>query len=88
MCIRKTQICDGNNDCPFGEDEKNCVTVSPSREEAETFSYHQNGYLMVRKNGSWGKLCIDNFNSFSKNSETGWKISDLGKSVCKALTFR
>ncbi|KAK6630290.1 hypothetical protein RUM44_004957 [Polyplax serrata] len=88
MCIKKSQICDGSNDCPFGDDERNCVTISPSRTEAGTFNYHSNGYLMVRKNGRWGKLCIDNFDSVSLRSKTGWKISDLGRSVCKALTFR
>lgn len=88
MCITKSQICDGINNCPFGDDERYCVTVSPSKVAANSFNYHSNGYLMVRKHGNWGKLCIDNFDNVSMESKTGWKISDLGRSVCKALTFK
>lgn len=88
MCIKKSQICDGVNNCPMGDDEKYCVTVSPNEREANSFYYHPNGYLMVRKHGEWGKLCIDNFDTVSMKSKTGWKISDLGRSVCKALTFK
>ena len=27
-CIPETWICDGNNDCPYGEDEYNCSKIN------------------------------------------------------------
>lgn len=43
---------------------------------------------MVRKYGKWGKLCLENFDSVVSKSNTFWSVKDLGKAVCKALTYR
>lgn len=46
------------------------------------------GYLMVRKNGAWGKLCLENFERVTSRASTTWTVTDLGQAVCQALTFR
>lgn len=43
---------------------------------------------MIRKNGQWGKLCTENFDSLNYNFKSSWSMEDLGKAVCKAMTFR
>lgn len=82
-----SQVCDGMPQCPHGDDEKSCVRVAPTI-DAPAGDYHSSGFLMVRKHGVWGKLCVDDFESVSRESQTGWKLADLGRSVCKALTYR
>lgn len=43
---------------------------------------------MVRKHGEWGKLCTDNFQNVISHSKISWEISDLGKAVCKSMTYQ
>lgn len=81
----KDKICDGISDCPLGDDEKHCVTIAPSIESADDFPYNPEGYLLVRKKGRWGKLCVDKFNETV--SHTSWKLPDIGRAVCQALTY-
>lgn len=45
MCVDSFQVCDGISHCPFGDDEKNCVTISPSVEEAAEKYYFQQGCI-------------------------------------------
>ncbi|GLG96378.1 Uncharacterized protein GBIM_03381 [Gryllus bimaculatus] len=45
------------------------------------------GYLMVRQSGQWGKLCLHNFEKMVANSRASWQVSDLGRAVCKAMTY-
>ncbi|KAJ3639838.1 hypothetical protein Zmor_003173 [Zophobas morio] len=82
MCIDKSKICDGLRDCPHGDDERQCVTIAPNLNAADEFPYFSEGYLLVRKFGSWGKLCVDNLHS------TIFPIPDLGKAVCKSMTYQ
>jgi hypothetical protein len=28
LCIRQDRVCDGVRDCPSGDDEKNCITIT------------------------------------------------------------
>ncbi|XP_019869370.2 serine protease nudel isoform X2 [Aethina tumida] len=88
VCIDKTKICDGFRDCPQGDDERQCVTIAANVKAADEFPYYSEGYLMVRKYGVWGKLCIDNFENVVSKSHISWEISDLGKSVCKSMTYQ
>ncbi|KAK4871464.1 hypothetical protein RN001_015588 [Aquatica leii] len=85
FCIDKNKICDGTRDCPNGDDERQCVTVAPDVKAADEYPYHSDGYLLVRKNGQWGKLCLEN--SFEKVG-LSWKISNLGEAVCKSRTYQ
>lgn len=43
---------------------------------------------MVRKNGTWGKLCVDNFDNVVSKSRISWEIDDLGKALCKSMTYK
>ncbi|XP_068241561.1 uncharacterized protein [Palaemon carinicauda] len=86
-CIELSQVCDGVTDCEGGDDEKNCVTIAPDVAAADSLLYKEEGYLMVRKKGRWGKLCIDNFENAMSKAATTWSINDLGQAVCKTLTF-
>lgn len=43
---------------------------------------------MVRKEGEWGKMCMQSFDNVISKSKTDWSIDDLGESVCKSLTYR
>lgn len=49
--------------------------------------YHDSGFLMIQKHGQWGKLCMNQINNFIMKT-LKWKISDLGKAICKSMTFR
>ncbi|ODN01091.1 Enteropeptidase [Orchesella cincta] len=86
-CINKTQICDSKRDCQYGDDESDCVKIGHAEIATlkEDFSptYHQQGHLMVRKTGNWGKLCVESFSSVVSH----WEVKDLARAVCKALTF-
>jgi hypothetical protein len=46
------------------------------------------GLLMVRKEGEWGKMCLQNFENLISKSKLDWNIMDLGQSVCRTMTFR
>lgn len=46
------------------------------------------GYLLIRKYGHWGKLCTENFEKVVTNSHASWQISDLGRAVCKTMTYQ
>ena len=46
------------------------------------------GYLMVRREGRWGKLCMQNFESVVDKLRQSLQINDLGKAICKELTFK
>ncbi|KAG8199828.1 hypothetical protein JTE90_000916 [Oedothorax gibbosus] len=85
FCIDRSQLCDGNNDCPLGTDERYCVKLAESVSEAEGVHYRSDGYLMVRKEGRWGKLCLD---SLGDSEALRLKLGDLGEAVCSALTYR
>ena len=43
---------------------------------------------MVRKQGRWGKLCLQNFDKVVERSQSPWEVSDLGRAVCKAMSYR
>ncbi|CAH0562093.1 unnamed protein product [Brassicogethes aeneus] len=88
VCIDKSKICDGFRDCPQGDDERQCVTIAANTKSAEEFPYYSDGYLMVRKFGQWGKLCVDNFEEVISKSHISWEISDLGRAVCKSMTYQ
>ncbi|XP_055952940.1 uncharacterized protein LOC129988691 [Argiope bruennichi] len=85
FCINQSQVCDGNNDCPSGMDERYCVKLAENAEDARGLHYREQGFLMVRKEGAWGKLCLDNLHD---SRALRLKLDELGEAVCSALTFR
>ncbi|KAK0098621.1 hypothetical protein PV326_005954 [Microctonus aethiopoides] len=54
----------------------------------EINSYSDRGFLSVRKNGKWGKLCLSGMNSLLEERRAIWTIEDLGRAVCKAITYQ
>ncbi|XP_015183396.1 PREDICTED: uncharacterized protein LOC107070065 isoform X2 [Polistes dominula] len=56
--------------------------------EKELNGYNDKGYLNIRKNGKWGKLCLNSTNSYDQERQTNWTIEDLGRAVCKAITYQ
>lgn len=43
---------------------------------------------MVKKEGVWGKVCLQNFEDFITKSNLDWNLQGLGESVCKTMTFK
>ncbi|XP_044766031.1 serine protease nudel-like isoform X2 [Coccinella septempunctata] len=89
-CVDKNKICDGVKDCLEGDDERQCVGIGQDLKDAEKCLYHNEGYLMIRKFGEWGKLCTDNLKNVSGENTTVSlnNISQLGRQFCSALTYR
>lgn len=43
---------------------------------------------MVRREGRWGKLCMQNFESVVEKLGQSLQVNDLGKAICQELTFK
>lgn len=43
---------------------------------------------MVRKRGVWGRLCTERFDEVIEQAHSSLKLPDLGRAVCKAMTFQ
>lgn len=54
----------------------------------EINNYNEKGYLNIRKNGKWGKLCLNGMDHLLQERQTAWTIEDLGRAVCKAITYQ
>ncbi|KAB0801365.1 hypothetical protein PPYR_05719 [Photinus pyralis] len=81
FCIDTAKLCDGSRDCPNGDDERHCVTVAPTLKAANEYPYYSEGYLLVRKYGRWGKLCMN-------NEDSALRFADLGQAVCNSRTYK
>lgn len=87
QCIDMAKVCDGTPDCPLGDDEKSCVALADELEDKEVIPYNEEGYVMVRKRGVWGRLCVESFNDVVEQAHSSLKLPDLGRAVCRAMTF-
>ncbi|KAK0179986.1 hypothetical protein PV327_005677 [Microctonus hyperodae] len=80
----------------LSESSKNSFHVNPGlgipvenlNTRNEINSYSDRGFLSVRKNGKWGKLCLSGMNSLLEERRAIWTIEDLGRAVCKAITYQ
>lgn len=54
----------------------------------EIDDYNNKGFLSVRKNGKWGKLCLAGMDNLLERKKTIWTVEDLGRAVCKAITYQ
>ncbi|KAG0430349.1 hypothetical protein HPB47_022778 [Ixodes persulcatus] len=61
------------------------VGLVDEREESTSMSSGQ-GYLQLKRNGIWGKLCIDQFPRYLSN-ET-WSLGEIGHAACNTLSYR
>lgn len=43
VCVDQRRLCDGARDCPYGDDEKQCVTIAQNEETAGDFPYNSEG---------------------------------------------
>ncbi|XP_076661645.1 uncharacterized protein LOC143365400 [Halictus rubicundus] len=54
----------------------------------EINNYNEKGYINIRKNGKWGKLCLSGMDGLLQGRQASWSIEDLGRAVCKAITYQ
>ncbi|XP_028178229.1 uncharacterized protein LOC114365766 isoform X2 [Ostrinia furnacalis] len=87
QCIEMYRVCDGTPDCPLGDDEKSCVALADELDNNEVVPYNEEGFVMVRKRGVWGRLCVESFTEAVQQAHSPLKLPDLGKAVCRALTY-
>ncbi|XP_014367027.2 uncharacterized protein LOC106717643 isoform X1 [Papilio machaon] len=87
QCIDMSRVCDGTPDCPLGDDEKTCVALSDEIEDNEVVPYNEEGFVMVRKRGEWGRLCVENFADVVAEAHSSLQLPDLGRAICRAMTF-
>ncbi|XP_045491241.1 uncharacterized protein LOC123691065 isoform X1 [Colias croceus] len=89
QCVEMNKVCDGNPDCPLGDDEKSCVALGDEMtEDNEVIPYNEEGFVMVRKRGVWGRLCVESFEDVVNEAHSSLKLPDLGRAVCRAMTFQ
>lgn len=66
----------------------NAKNASMINSKKEINNYNEKGYLNIRKNGKWGKLCLNGMDHLLQERQTAWTIEDLGRAVCKAITYQ
>lgn len=78
-----------NNILPHGNSiHLNAKNASMINLKKEINNYNEKGYLNIRKNGKWGKLCLNGMDHLLQERQTAWTIEDLGRAVCKAITYQ
>ena len=60
----------------------------PFNDRLDVNNYNDRGYLNVRKNGKWGKLCLDDTDHLLQQRQLSWSVEDLARAVCKAITYQ
>lgn len=81
----KTSLISGNS---FQTSTKGGTSFIKNSIHREVNSYNDRGFLHVRKNGKWGKLCLNGVNSLLEERQAMWTVEDLGRAVCKAITYQ
>nr|XP_037280549.1 uncharacterized protein LOC119173869 [Rhipicephalus microplus] len=84
QCIPQNKVCDSHHDCPYGLDEVQCVGLVDEEEGATSMSGQ--GYLQLKRNGVWGKLCVDRFPRYLSNGT--WSLGEIGHAACNTLSYR
>lgn len=78
----------GNSANGFHVSQKMGVVVGKTGNVKEINGYSDRGFLSVRKNGKWGKLCLNGMEHLMEERRALWTIEDLGRAVCKAITYQ
>ncbi|XP_033331814.2 uncharacterized protein LOC117223567 [Megalopta genalis] len=68
--------------------KKNGSSASVVNFKKEINNYNEKGYINIRKNGKWGKLCLSGMDGLLQGRQASWSIEDLGRAVCKAITYQ
>jgi Domain of unknown function (DUF1986)/Low-density lipoprotein receptor domain class A len=84
-CIKKSQQCDGKDDCLFQEDERDCIALTDGHSinldvNGKPF-FHSKGIVTRNLNSVWQILCDDN-GEFSSN---GMKVAN---DMCYYIGFK
>ena len=96
VCIDKSKVCDGENDCPNGDDESECISLVPTDQTLDTTGRLKNseGALYIRRKGEWAPLCMDDINLVNdldihriSQSDDSLRLEDLGKAICSANSY-
>lgn len=77
-----------NNSFNTGEKSSDSYKTFSDVRRNEIDDYNNKGFLSVRKNGKWGKLCLTGIDNLLERKKTIWTIEDLGRAVCKAITYQ
>ncbi|XP_051153423.1 uncharacterized protein LOC127276809 isoform X2 [Leptopilina boulardi] len=77
-----------NSQNSFQTNAKDGISFMKNSNQREVYNYNDRGFLHVRKNGKWGKLCLENINNLMLEKQTSWTVEDLGRAVCKAITYQ
>ncbi|XP_054014049.1 uncharacterized protein LOC128895470 isoform X1 [Hylaeus anthracinus] len=67
---------------------KNNEAMTTNNVKKEINNYNEKGYINIRKNGKWGKLCLSGMDDLLQERQATWTIEDLGRAVCKAITYQ
>lgn len=74
---------------------RNSIHVSTKKNDSnivnfkkEINNYNEKGYISIRKNGKWGKLCLSGMDDLLQERQATWTVEDLGRAVCKAITYQ
>lgn len=85
--------CNGEFDCPLGEDEEFCLSLADENElnslnsptqRSSIKTYQHEGILIIRQNGVWAPLCLENSDTVSSlfgSASTTSAYSSVGRSV-------
>ncbi|XP_031752038.1 transmembrane protease serine 2-like [Xenopus tropicalis] len=78
ICINANQICDGVPDCPYGDDEENCVRLYGADSQLQVYSTLKSAWLPVCADNwtdAYGRFaCQDIGYSGSRSNASEWKV--------------
>jgi len=80
VCLERERVCDTVDDCPNGEDERNCAILVnddfiPVMSSGDLVK-NSSGFLIIQSFGNWRPVCVSSFNE------------DIAKSVCSYMGYR
>ncbi|KAK8380055.1 hypothetical protein O3P69_016598 [Scylla paramamosain] len=80
QCVPQEEVCDGKNNCRYGEDELFCIALinvhaPPERDRFGELTSQKEGRLVLRVEGVWDTICVDTLKQ------------ELGHRVCNFLGY-
>lgn len=91
-CVALADELEDNEVVPYNEEGTfswlQSFVKSCSRYLNNYFRFIIVGFVMVRKRGVWGRLCVESFEDVVTQAHSSLKLPDLGRAVCRAMTFQ